>query len=65
MSDEEKKPSAPDHFEEKCIVVTVPPGTSIREIEQQIHDALAEQPEDIFKARQCKELVIIIRHEGH
>jgi hypothetical protein len=62
MSAEEKK--LPGHFEEKCIVVTVPPGTSKQEIEKQIHDALAEQPEDIFTARKCTELVIILQHEG-
>ena len=65
MSDEEKKLS-PGHFEEKCIVVTVPSGTSKQEIEKQIHEALAEQPDDIFigKGRHCKGLVIILQHEG-
>jgi hypothetical protein len=62
MSNPEKK--LPGHFEEKCIVVTVPPNTSKQEIEKQIHEALAEQPDDIFKGRQCTELVIILQHEG-
>ena len=62
MSAEEKK--LPGHFEEKCIVVTVPTGTLKQEIENQIHDALAEMPQDIFKGRKSRELILVIQHEG-
>jgi hypothetical protein len=64
MSDEETKLSPPVPYEENCIVVPVPTGTLKQEIEKQIHDALAEQPQDIFKDRQSRELVIILQHEG-
>jgi hypothetical protein len=69
MSDEERKqfpPLAPlpSHFEESCIVIPVPSGTLKREIEKQIHDALSEQPQDIFKDRKSREMVIVIQHEG-
>jgi hypothetical protein len=64
MSGEEKKLSPPTHFEEKCIVVSVPTGTLKQQIEKQIHDALVEQPDDIFKDRKSREMVIVIQHEG-
>jgi hypothetical protein len=64
MSDEERKLSPPAHYEENCIVVPVLPGTLKQEIEKQIHDALAEQPQDIFKDRKSREIVIVIQHEG-
>jgi hypothetical protein len=63
MSDEEKKLS-PTHFEENCIVVSVPAGTLKQQIEKQIHDALAERPDDIFKDRKSREMVIVIQREG-
>ena len=65
MSDEEKKPPPPVPFEENCIVVPVLTGTLKQEIEKQIHAALAGQPQDIFKHRKSRDLVIIVQHEGH
>ena len=69
MSDEERNPfpplpRIPSHYEENCIVVTVPSGTLKREIAQRIHDALAEQPQDIFKDRKSREMVIVLQHMG-
>jgi hypothetical protein len=46
-----------------CIVVEVPNGTRT-EIEKQIHDALAQQPDDIFKSGKSRELVIVLQHMG-
>jgi hypothetical protein len=63
MSDEEKKLS-PTHYEENCIVVSVPTGTLKQQIEKQIHDALVDQPDDIFKDRKSREMIIVIQHEG-
>jgi hypothetical protein len=63
MSDVEKKPTL-GHHEENSIVITVPTGTLKQEIEQQIHDALAEMPQDIFKGRKSRELVLVLQHEG-
>jgi hypothetical protein len=65
MPDLENK--VPGHFEEKCIVVTVPTGTSKREIEKQIHEALAEEPDDVFigKGGHCKGFVIMLLNEGN
>jgi hypothetical protein len=64
MAKEEKKFSPPPHYEENCIVVPVPTGTLKQEIEKQIHDALAEQPQDIFKDRKSRELVIVLQDMG-
>jgi hypothetical protein len=69
MPDEERKqfpplPRIPSHYEESSIVVPVPSGTQKRDIEQRIHDALAEQPEDIFKDRKSREMVIVLQHMG-
>jgi hypothetical protein len=64
MSDEEKKLS-PTHYEENCIVISVPTGTLKQQIEKQIHDALAERPDDIFKDRRSREMVIVIQREGN
>jgi hypothetical protein len=64
MSKEEKKLPPPTHYEENCIVVSVPTGTLKQEIEKQIHDALAARPDDIFKDRKSREMSIVIQHEG-
>jgi hypothetical protein len=63
MSSEEKKspPPPPSRHEEKSIVIQVPPNTSKNEIEKQIHDALAEQPQDIFVNRASKEIIIVVQ----
>jgi hypothetical protein len=61
MRDDEKKLS---HYEENCIVVPVPTGALKEEIEKQIHDALAEQPQDLFRDRKSRELVIVLQHFG-
>jgi hypothetical protein len=63
MSNVEKKPTL-GHHQENSIVITVPTGTQKQEIEQQIHDALAEQPQDIFKDRKSREVLIALQHEG-
>jgi hypothetical protein len=54
----------PPYYEENCIVVPVPTGALKEEIEKQIHDALAEQPQEIFKDRKSRELVIVLQHMG-
>jgi hypothetical protein len=64
MSDVEKKPTL-GHHQENSIVITVPTGTLKQEIEKQIRDALAEQPQDIFKDRQSREVLIVLQEEGN
>jgi hypothetical protein len=64
MSDLEKRLPRPSHHEGKYIVIQVPPSTPKKDIEKQIHDALAEQPQDIFTSRISKELVIVVQEEG-
>jgi hypothetical protein len=64
MSDIEKRPS-PGRYEENSIVITVPTGTLKQEIENQIHDALAEMPQDIFTGRASREVLIVLQHEGN
>jgi hypothetical protein len=64
MSKEGKKPTVPSHHEGKYIVIQVPPSTPKKEIEKQIHDALAEQPQDVFASSISKELVIVVQEEG-
>lgn len=65
MSDEGKKPPLPPPFiiHEQTIVIQVPPNTSKQEIENQIHKALAEQPQDIFLNRASKEVIIVVQQE--
>ncbi len=74
MSGEKKKPEHPSqkdnactpfHFNEQHIVVEVLEGTTQQQVEQQIHDALSEQPADILTRYRSKELVIILQHEGN
>jgi hypothetical protein len=65
MSDEEKKSPIPfpPIIHDQTIVIRVPPNTSKREIENQIHKALAEQPQDIFLNRLSKEVIIVVQQE--
>ena len=65
MANEEKKPPPPpSHHSEQNIVVQVPHGASISVIEKQIHEALAQQPEDFLRKRKSRELVIVVQDEG-
>jgi hypothetical protein len=59
MAYEEKNP-APRKGD--CIVIEVPAGRK-EGIEKQIHDALAQQPDDIFKSG-TREFVIVLQHMG-
>jgi hypothetical protein len=63
MSSEEKKPPLPPPFQEPAIVIQVPPNTSKQEIEKQIHLALIHQPDDIFRGRASKEVIIVVQQE--
>jgi hypothetical protein len=65
MANEEKNPSprkGDSPREGKCIVIEVPTGRK-EGIEKLIHDALAQQPDDIFKSG-TRELVIVLQHMG-
>jgi hypothetical protein len=64
MSDEGKRLPQPSHHEGKYVIIQVPPSTPKKDIEKQIHDALAEQPQDIFARSISKELVIVVQEEG-
>jgi hypothetical protein len=66
MSDEGKKPPLPPPsiIHEQSIIIQVPPHTSKQEIENQIHKALAEQPQDIFLNRASKEIIIVVQQKG-
>jgi hypothetical protein len=65
MSDEEKKLPLPlpSIIHEQTIIIQVPPNTSKQEIENQIHKALAKQPQDIFLHRASKEIIIVVQQE--
>jgi hypothetical protein len=65
MSSEEEKspPPPPSHHQETSIVIQVPPNTSKQEIEKQIHLALVHQPDDIFRGRASKEIIIVVQQE--
>jgi hypothetical protein len=64
MSDEGKRLPQPSRHEGKYVIIQVPPSTPKKDIEKQIHDALAEQPQDIFARSISKELVIVVQEEG-
>jgi hypothetical protein len=65
MSAEKKKgPPPPSRHEGRYIVIQVPPKTSKEAIERQIHDALNEQPQDIFAASVSREVIIVVQEEG-
>jgi hypothetical protein len=65
MSDEQKKHKLPEHLEEKHIVVKVPPGVSKKEIEEEIHKALAQEPPDFLVRSPSKQMIIVVQVEGN
>jgi hypothetical protein len=65
MPNGEEKPKPPEQHLEKHIVVGVPPGTSIEEIEKEIHKALSQEAQDILRQSQSGQLIIVVHNEYH
>jgi hypothetical protein len=65
MADESKKKRPPpSHYHDDGIVVEAPHGTPKQDTVNEIVKALNEQPDDLFKNKRSKQLVIVVKDEG-
>jgi hypothetical protein len=65
MADESKKKRPPpSHYNDEGIVVDAPHGTPKQDIVNEVVKALNERPDELFKGKKSKQLVIVVKEEG-
>lgn len=64
MAGKKGEATRPQILHENHILVQVPTGTSLKKIEEEIHKALAEEPQDFLRHSPSGQIIIVIQDEG-